>query len=265
MTNLTQQIVLKISPELDELLNKAHEKSVQETGFPPTRSDYIRSVLKTHCDLELKEYKSIPNPYVKDSILNKVIWTLLCKIHLSTLPDQKPFRLLYLNDFIVGARTEVEEIFLFLKDRGIVELDKGNTGSLSLRLRTSEIKEVATHLYKIHLQELKNIALENIINSSEMSNFIASIKEWGKPNNSITIDDICLYSWHLPQAKTNLSNNGFIITKESNCFVEGFRRELITAGSPSEYARQLWELNLFDENASNKDRYITYPDIYINK
>jgi hypothetical protein len=264
MTNLTQQIVLKISPELDELLNKAHEKSIQETGFPPTRSDYIRSVLKMHCELELREYKSIPNFYVKDELLNKVIWTLLCRIYQGTLPNEKVFRSLHLNDFIVGARTEVEEIFLYLKDKGIVELDKDHNGFLSLRLRTSEIKEVATHLYKIHLQELKNIALENIINSSEMKNFIKLLKLWNTPESRHSIDDICFLSFHLPQAKANISNNGFIITQNSICIVSDFMKGVLV-DSPSEYARQLWDLPLYKNNETNRELYITYPDIYIGQ
>jgi hypothetical protein len=264
MTNLTQQIVLKISPELDGLLDKAFDKSRQETGNPPTRSDYIRSVLERHCLSELKPYKSVANFYVKDELLNKVIWTLLCKIHQGSLPQQNPFRALHLNDFIVGARTEIEEIFLYLKDRGVVDLDKDHNGFLTLRLRIPQVQDIIPAVYESNIQELKNIAKENIINSDEMQRFIELLKLWNTNKSKYSINDICFMCFHLPQAKDNLSNNGFIITGGSICVVADFMKGVIV-DSPSEYARQLWGLPLFKNSISPSDLYITYPDIYIGK
>lgn len=264
MTNLTQQIVLKISPELDTLLDKAFDKSVQETGNPPTRSDFIRSALEIYCHSQLKEYKSVPNVYVKDEILNKVVWTLLCKIQLSNSPNQKPFRALHLNDFLVGARTEVEEVFLYLKDRGIVDLDKDHNGFLSLRLHSPGMKEAIQGVLDNNIEKLKNIAKENIIISNEMGRFIALLKLWNTSESKHSVGDICFLSWHLSQAKINLSNNGFILTENSICVVSDFMKGMIV-DSPSEYARQLWDLPLFKNNETNREIYITFPDIYIGQ
>lgn len=265
MTNLTQQIVLKISPELNSLLDKAFEKSVQETGNPPTRSDYVRSILEKHCVSELKQYKSVANFYVKDELLNKVIWTLLCRIYQGSLPQQNPFRALHLTDFVVGARIGVEEIFYYLKDRGIVDLDKDNNGSLSLRLRVAPLQEAMQSVYYNNIQELKNIASDNIVYSNEMLNFIKMIKLWNKPENKYSVGDMCMFSFHLPQAKPNLSNNGFIITKDSSTLIpnEWFVRDVLN-DSPSEYARQLWDISRKGDEHEN-ELYITYPDIYIGQ
>ena len=258
MTNLTQQIVLKITPELDALLDKAFAKSVHETGNPPTRSDYIHNTLEINCKFELKTYSSTPNVYVKDPIINKVIWTLLCRIYQGSLEGQKPFRGLHLDEFITGARTEVEEVFKYLQDLELVVLDKDHNGFATIRLRTSSTID----LVSCHIEKLLDIARSNIIMSPEMKQFIDLLKLWNTPESKWSIGDICRITWHLPQAKNNISNNGFLLTESSNCIVGEFMKGMI-CDSPSEYARQLWDLPLLKSGEKRTDLYITYPDIYI--
>jgi Arc/MetJ-type ribon-helix-helix transcriptional regulator len=55
MSNLTKQILLKVSPELDDLIDQAFSKHLKKTGEYLTRSDYIRRILQKQCTTEMKE------------------------------------------------------------------------------------------------------------------------------------------------------------------------------------------------------------------
>lgn len=57
MPTLSKQIVIKVSPELDELITQAFSKHLKETGEYISRSDYIRRILQAQCSLELTEIK----------------------------------------------------------------------------------------------------------------------------------------------------------------------------------------------------------------
>lgn len=50
MPILSEQILLKLSPELDKLIDDAFSKHLKETGEYITRSDYIRRILQAHCE-----------------------------------------------------------------------------------------------------------------------------------------------------------------------------------------------------------------------
>jgi len=54
MPTLSKQLVLKISPELDELITQAFSKHLKETGEYISRSDYIRRILQEQCSLEVE-------------------------------------------------------------------------------------------------------------------------------------------------------------------------------------------------------------------
>jgi hypothetical protein len=55
MPTLTKQILLKVSPELDDLIDQAFSKHLKDTGEYITRSDFIRRMLIAQCNLELSE------------------------------------------------------------------------------------------------------------------------------------------------------------------------------------------------------------------
>jgi hypothetical protein len=55
MPTLSKQIVIKVSPELDELITQAFSKHLKETGEYISRSDYIRRILQAECSSELIE------------------------------------------------------------------------------------------------------------------------------------------------------------------------------------------------------------------
>jgi Arc/MetJ-type ribon-helix-helix transcriptional regulator len=50
MSALSEQILLKISPELDKLIDDAFSKQLKETGEYISRSEYIRRILQAHCE-----------------------------------------------------------------------------------------------------------------------------------------------------------------------------------------------------------------------
>jgi hypothetical protein len=51
--SLTKQLLIRISPELDELITQAFSKHLKETGEYISRSDYIRRILQAQCSSEL--------------------------------------------------------------------------------------------------------------------------------------------------------------------------------------------------------------------
>jgi hypothetical protein len=55
MPILSKQILLKMSPELRDLVDQAFSKHLKETGEYITRSDFIRRILETHCTQELSK------------------------------------------------------------------------------------------------------------------------------------------------------------------------------------------------------------------
>lgn len=59
MSVLNKQLLIRISPELDELITRAYSKSLTETGEHVSRADYIRGILQTQCSLEVGKEKNI--------------------------------------------------------------------------------------------------------------------------------------------------------------------------------------------------------------
>jgi predicted DNA-binding protein len=57
MKKLTKQYLLKMSPELIELIDAAFSEFLKETGQYITKAEYVRNILETHCKLVLEEKK----------------------------------------------------------------------------------------------------------------------------------------------------------------------------------------------------------------
>jgi hypothetical protein len=55
MSVLSKQILLKVSPELDDLIDRAFSKHLKKTGEYITRSDYIRRILQEQCLIKVVE------------------------------------------------------------------------------------------------------------------------------------------------------------------------------------------------------------------
>jgi predicted DNA-binding protein len=57
MKKLTQQYLLKMSPELAKLLDEAFSRHLRQTGQYITKSEWIRNVMEAHCNSMLTEEK----------------------------------------------------------------------------------------------------------------------------------------------------------------------------------------------------------------
>ena len=68
MAKNTNQVLLKLTPELDAVIEKAFKQHLKETGEYITRSEYMRRMLKLQTDLQLSETNAL------------VIWAHLCSI-----------------------------------------------------------------------------------------------------------------------------------------------------------------------------------------
>ena len=51
---LSKQILLKISPEINDLIDKAFTKHLKATGEYISRSDFIRRMIVAQCETGLK-------------------------------------------------------------------------------------------------------------------------------------------------------------------------------------------------------------------
>lgn len=241
------KIAFTVSPELNSLLDKAFERAASDSRSFPTRTEYIRYILECACLEEIKDHKTTTSPFVKDDLLNKVVWAILSR-HQVSETDGNPFHGIHLDEFISKARVAVEEIFLLLEDKKCAKCYKDNNGYPTL--------------HKFDFDAIKQIARDNI-KSVEMQSFSSAIKNWntgtGRP-----IDELCFtcFGNYPEKIKPILGNNGFIITKSSKCGASDFMKGVIV-DSPSDYARQLWDIPVFKKNEKSTSLYVTFPDILL--
>lgn len=249
MTDQTK-ITFTVSKDLDKLLDLAFKRAVSDGNEFPTRTDYIRHILGDRVIEDLKDYSKSQSPLVIDDILNKVIWTILVKQHIHEL-NEITFHALHLNEFVSKSRIKVEEIFRYLADHGCARIYQDENQHPTLD--------------KFDFDLVKKLALNNIKQTREISLFVTTISKWNTPQASC-IDDMCFTCFgNLPaNVKPILSENGFIITPVSkwqgNDLVKSF-----LCNSPSDYARQLWDIPIFKNNEKKNSLYVTLPDIYIGQ
>jgi hypothetical protein len=248
MSNLTVQLVLKITPELDNQLDRAFAVASQRGSLASNRTDYVRIVLGDHCAKELANHHEVASPLVKDPILNKVIWTIISKLALEKC-DGVPFRALHLDEFVSGSRTKVEEIFYYLSDNECCRLNKDYKGWSTIDHFDEE--------------KLKMLALANFKNHETMDMFGEHIQKWNT-DKGMSINDLCftLFLISARQLKDSLSDCGLIITHTSVCHTTDFMKGMISDG-PSEYTRVLWDVPIFPSREKVSNLYVTYPDIYV--
>lgn len=249
MPNQTK-ITFTVSEDLDKLLDLAFERAVSDGNEYSTRTDYIRRILGDRVTEELKDYNNLQSPFVIDDVLNKVIWVILVKKHLCDL-GETVFHAVHIDEFFSKSRIKVEEIFRHLSDNGCARIYKDENQHSALD--------------KFNFDLLKKIALNNIKQIREMSLFVASISKWNTPQ-AVCIDDICYTCFgNLPaNVKPALSDNGFIITSTSKWQGNDLVKSFI-CNSPSEYARQLWDIPVFKNDEKKNILYVTFPDIYIGQ
>lgn len=244
MTELTKQLVIKISPELDELIDSAFAKNVEETGTKTTRSDYIRDILKERCAEQLRQQTI--SLYVKDTILNNVIWAMFSKKSLSEIDNGKPFRALRIESFQSNIRNQVEEIFLLLETKQAIVLNKSYKDTLIVT--------------SFDWEKLKTIALSNIHMSDGMIDFIKGIKQWNT-KNAHSIPSLCFTSFCQTNAILDLSDIGLVHIERSISYLSDLFKYLFV-NSPSDYSRILFDIPL-NKRETKKEFHITYPSIYI--
>ncbi len=49
MSKLTKQFLFKMSPELEELINKSFCEYLKQSGIPTTKAEFIRNILEEKC------------------------------------------------------------------------------------------------------------------------------------------------------------------------------------------------------------------------
>lgn len=54
MSKLTQQLLLKMTPELNALIDKAFEQYLKQTGKYITRAEFIRGLIEQQCGENLE-------------------------------------------------------------------------------------------------------------------------------------------------------------------------------------------------------------------
>lgn len=252
MTSLTVQLVLKITPELDKQIDAAFDVAKEHgTSKALTRTDYIREALEKQCAIELIEYRSVKSHFVKDSILNQIIWTIFSRANLQENEDI-PFRALHLDEFISGSRVQVEEVFEYLS-------------SIPFCCKVSKDHRGFTTLSDFRLDELKKVALQNLKPNSGMDIFGQHISKWNT-DKGVPISDICFSMFrHIGMhSKDALGQDGFLITKDSNCHTSEFMKGVIADG-PSDYSKVLWNIPFFKKGETHQSLYVTFPDIYIGQ
>src|SRR5574337_202867 len=252
MPAYSEQLLVKLTEQDIADIDSGHHFYKDKFG---TRSDYVRYCIRTQVERDLQKFRATPNEYVKDVVLNKVIWTILSSHHLSTLPlpDGRPFRALYLDDFVSPLREYIEDIFRDLKKSGCLDYERNHAGRV-----------VA---FGFDISKLVVVAKDNL-NMDIMQPFINGIKKWNTPQG-VSVDDICHSAFHSTKplkVKDDLSNNGFIILKDSRTHIPNnwFVRDVINNG-PSEYARLLWDLEFYRGNDKPSNLYVTFPDIYMGE
>jgi Arc/MetJ-type ribon-helix-helix transcriptional regulator len=60
MRTLTKQILIRVDPELDALVDRAFSKYLRETGLYISRSNFIRDCLERQCKIALDEDDAHP-------------------------------------------------------------------------------------------------------------------------------------------------------------------------------------------------------------
>lgn len=248
---LSLQLLLKLDQSLNDLVEKAFLINNEITTEVSSKSDFIRKILKEKClEIVLKQGME-NNPYVKDDLLNKLIWVIISRNRMATLeaPYGKLFRALHIKEFAPHVRLEIEDLFRLLKKENCLDYEKNHQGKL-----------VA---FDFNINALLDKARSNV-DTEKMLTFIENIKKWGTIDNNLSIDHMCFISFgeDVSQIKKELSYNGFITTKESKTIIPTgyFVREFVN-DSPTYYARQLW--NIPGSDKSPDSIHITFPDIYI--
>jgi len=56
---LTDKILLKLTPELNKSIDDAFSKYLKETGAYISRSNFIRKILQSYCELQLSETNAL--------------------------------------------------------------------------------------------------------------------------------------------------------------------------------------------------------------
>lgn len=192
------------------------------------------------------------NNYVKNITKNKLAWLILSKNQLREVNGEERLNDIRLNIFNEKDRDDVEEEFR--------ELAKINC--LIWNKNSSDIWSA----HDFEFNQIKAMALENIQES--VKPFFEKLRKWNT-TESRPIDDLIMMFLgrvDLIPTKLELSNNGFLLTNDSIYDGNDYIKSWI-ADCPSEYARQLWDIPVFEEKTASdhpvKKLYITYPDIFL--
>lgn len=133
MPELTKQILLKISPELDDLIDQGLSLRLKEFGKPITKSEFIRQILTNACPkIDLKK------------CLHLVCAHILTKETVS-------FQILDLSEF--GSRPEVEIIFNELVKKHQVADWYNNAFSIIGNFKFDQIKSLAKKNVSLDVEE----------------------------------------------------------------------------------------------------------------
>lgn len=197
--------------------------------------------------------------FVKNIELNQLLWTIISKDQLTRLPYPRNFLSLRLTDFSLpdeATGNRMEDCFRLLGREGCAtyELDRNRVPTLLPPFDIAKIEKMA------------DTNLDHFL----LDHFIQGIKKWNTPQ-ARPVDEICYTAFcvsasreGLKAIKKELSDVGLIIIDSSKSYVpdDYFVRGIIV-DSPSDYARRLFDIPIFNVKNPESGLYVTYPDIYI--
>lgn len=59
MSKLSNQLLIKVSPELDSLIDQAYVKHISKTNKHITKSEFVRTVLNSHCSFSMSSDEAL--------------------------------------------------------------------------------------------------------------------------------------------------------------------------------------------------------------